>query len=356
MKHLFALALALLMLPSMAGCGRNENAEEAKTPLYVVTEQKNYSTDKLSSVSTFQYDDHGRPTAIELTYTDGTIRRSELTYDEYGNRIQEKITYKMTDTAEWITHVTNYTLTYTDGRITHCESSDNGEPIGSMDLHYDSIGNLVLVEYDANYVEKLRICWNSFEYDATGRLIQETTCRSYPNYDSGGIEGCYYAIHRVDYSYDSSGNLSHYSASNAVSNDPVAYNQADSLEYNPTGDQWTFVTDKDGHLVCNNLKPDSDYTNEQFSIMDSLKSESCVFDDHGNLVKTSGTEYSYQAIELRTSDAQIAKRLMHGIAEGINSSTFFACMDPLFLRICPMVLYVPQSYFPFYYLIPYPMW
>lgn len=358
MKQFFGILLCLCLLLSMAACARETEQEQApeeekKITVYVVTEQKNYSpTGELGSTATFQYDDYGRPTVIELQYANGRTQRAELTYDKQGNLIREAFTQIVGDHES--SSVDSYALSYTDGRLTHCDLIDKyGEIAAGMDLHYDRKGNLVLVEYDEDYRNNLMLCWHSFEYNDEGQLTRETQCAQYPTQSIDGIKGYQYSVHRVDYSYDDSGNLSYYSFSTAKPDTLVAHDRTDGLEFKPGSDQYAFATDKDGHLYCTGREPDPDLVSGQFSIFDMIGAEN--LDEHGNLVKWgSNTEYSYQAIELTESDARIAKRMMHGISATMNSYVVYACMDPIFLECSPIILYAPFLKFQFYYLIPYP--
>lgn len=354
MKKLFSLLLSLLLLLSLAGCSKEEVKEEKKVTTYVVAEQKTYSQNgELYSTATFQYDDHGRPTVIELRYTNGQTHRAELTYDKHGNLIREETILIIGDKESHSVDV--YSLSYSAGRLTHCDILDkNGEISAGMDMHYDRKGNLVLVEYDENYTQKLMLCWHSFEYNAEGQLTRETQCAQYPMNSIEGIEGYYYSVRRVDYSYDDSGNLSYYSFSAVNSDTLVVHDLADGLEFRPGSEQYAFATDKDGHLYCTGREPDPNLVSGQFSIFDMLDAEN--LDEHGNLVKWGrNTEFSYQAIELTKSDARIAKRMMHGINATMNPYIIWSCMDPIFLECMPIVLHVPLLHFHFYYLIPYPL-
>ena len=359
MKRVFSILLALCLLLSLVACGQTNSEDESnEVTMHVVTEQKNYSNDQLSSTSTFTYDDHGRPTVVQWERTDGAIYRSEMTYDEHGNRTREAHSTCQPGSTELITTTHDYALTYTDNLLTHCDYYFNSQLAGGMDMHYDKDGNLILVQYDETYTENHRACWHSFEYDANGKLIRETNCSQMPmGPDSSGNMCYFYSLHRIDYSYDQSGNLSCYSSSMAQANDPVAHDQTDTLEFQAGENQYTFSTDKDGYLVWDDSEPDSNYTSGQFSILDEMKNDGYGFDENNNLVKSSGgTEFSYQSMELSKSDAKIAKRLIHGIARSMNAYIVFACMDPMSLYLCPVMLYIPSTYFPFYYLIPYPMW
>jgi YD repeat-containing protein len=129
MKKLFSLLLSLLLLLSLAGCSKEEVKEEKKVTTYVVAEQKTYSQNgELYSTTTFQYDDHGRPTVIELRYTNGRTHRAELTYDKHGNLIREETILIIGDKESHSVDV--YSLSYSAGRLTHCDILDeNGEEI-----------------------------------------------------------------------------------------------------------------------------------------------------------------------------------------------------------------------------------
>lgn len=354
MRKWLAITLVLCMLLPLTGCDGLFEKEE-KVTLYVVTEQKNYTKESLSSVSTFEYDDHGRPTVVQFERSDETTYRSELIYDEHGNCTRETYSFRLSGGNEWSTYVYDYSLTYTDGRITHCDRFGNEELIGGMDLQYDSNGYLVLVDYDDTYVQHSYICWQSFAYDSAGRLIREMICRRLPG-GLGETDNYVYSYTQVEYSYDDNGNLSTCSVTGADSTGLVEPDQTDSLDFQHAGERFAFATDRDGYLMWVGSEPNPDYPNGQFSVMENLEKESFVFDEHGNLVKSVGSEFSYQAMELSESDAQMAKRLMHGIASGLNAYSYFACMDPLYIHTGALRLYTAYTYFPFYYLIPYPMW
>ena len=151
MKKFTAVLLVLLLLVSLAACDRTNSEDEAqkdeKVTLYVATEQKSYQNGTLKGTTTYKYDACGRPLVIRFSRDDGEVWQSELTYDMSGNvtRSRTDITFAA-DTAT-NTRQDDYTLTYTNGQLSHCDYSYNQTPFGGMDFSYDEKGNMVLVEY-----------------------------------------------------------------------------------------------------------------------------------------------------------------------------------------------------------------
>ncbi len=357
MKKLFAIAMALCLLFSLSACEEDPQTNEEQIPLmtmYVVAEQKNYSNGELTSTSAFEYDAWGRPVKVEWVSKEGDLRRSELTYDEHGNRTQELFTVQMSGNT--VVNQYDYDLTYQEGQLTHCDCSQNGNLVGGMDLHYDEKGNLVLVQYDETYTENRFLCWHTFEYDAEGRLIRETQCKKLPM----GEKQYGYYLYRVDYSYDSNGNLSFYSLSSARTDTPVAHNETQDITFTATRDQYAFACDQDGYLIYIGSTPDAQRPEDPFSVFDEV-GEGVVLDENSNLVRIESdgvveTEYVYKAIEVTETEKETAKQLMHGVSESMMPYAMFANMNPAEQYLIPIILSVPQLYSPFYYLVPYPVW
>lgn len=355
MKRVIAVVFALCLLVSLAACGKpNNQSTEKKETMYVLTEQKGYQNGQPYATTTYQYDACGRPLEIRCIVENGDLYLSQLTYDANGNITQEKLSFVYAKTGETMDRQHNYGLTYVDGKLTHCDYTYNQDAVGGMDLSYDEKGNLVLVEYDDAYEEKLRFVWHLFEYDAEGRLIRETQCTNMSMADGAPQ----YHFSRIEYGYDADilSSIRHFAA---ITDYTVDHSKIGTVEFREIDTEYAFSTDKNGYLVYVGREPDPDYPNGQFSIFDFIDTDEFVFDEHGNLVKINNdgilwAEYTYAAIEVTSEEAQTAKQMMHGISPSMDG--IYVCMDPLFRQLGPMMLYHAPISFVFYYLIPYPMW
>ena len=352
MKRIFALMFALCILLSLAACKDSGSGSEEKVTIYVVTEQKIYRNGELTVTAAFEYDDHGRPTVMGFELADGSGRKSELTYDEYGNLIGDTRTYLYADNSENHSQQINWNLTYTEGLLTRAERNLDGY---TFTFSYNKKRQLVLVEYSQPEEGMGPSFWQSYDYDADGKLIRETRC---------GIQGGEYIYSRYCYFYDEQGRFIEQYYCSAVSDTRLDPDALDQLDFKVSPVEHFFLYyDEEGKLAYVGNGPEDTYPGGSAAI---YSDEQYTFDENGNLVRvdqgkgfgnsgSSWIEYTYKAIEVSKSDAIMHKRLLHGISQFTLSYTDKNTMDPLFWEMCPIMLYVNNlQNMNFYYLIPYP--
>lgn len=316
--------------------------------IYVVTGQKNYKNGEIESTATFAYDDRGRPTMVEFVRADGTGRKSELAYDEQGNLIGDTRTYLYADSSKNHPQQINWNLTYTDDLLTRAERNPDGY---TFTFSYNKQRQLVLVEYPQPEKGVGGDFWQSYDYDADGKLTRETRC----HHQSGE-----YIYSRYCYFYDEQGRMAEQHYCYAVSDTCLDPEALDQLEFKISPfEQFFFRYDEEGGLAYVGDGQEDTYPG-------IYSDEKYTFDENGNLVRvdqgkgwgqseSSWIEYTYEAIELSKSDAIMHKRLIHGISNFTLSYTDKNTMDPLFWEMCPTILYSNNlQNMTFYYLIPYP--
>lgn len=353
MKKVLAFVLALTLLLAFVGC--KKKAEE-KVTIYVVTSQKMYVNGTLSDETTFTYDSKGRPLTIQWTNERGNTTKSEMTYDAHGNRTKETVTQIASGSDKVSEYEYEYGTTYKGDQLTGMARPYKDSSV-NMELSYNKKGQLVKVVCEipdelqngsGNYYYEV---WYSFAYDDAGRLISETVCTHYCSNGSS-----YERLSRVCYSYDQDGKLTEYSSHSAQSDEPVTPEEADTLAFeNNESHHYFFFYTSDGKLdyvedVAGNKQDGAAiYSNPNYT-----------FDEQGNLLSVvdgnKKTEYTYTAMEVSKSDAEMAKRLMHGISQKFMGMFNYAVMDPLFWTMCPATVYGPYLRCPVYYLVPNPLW
>lgn len=355
MKRLVVLILTGCLLLSLASC----SLLQKKQTLYVVTGQKQYVDGQLQSSATFEYDDHGRPLAVEMQRTNAGYMKSELTYDQYGNVIRETVeqyhpdylSFQYQDTADC-------RLSYTKGLLTRAELMQDGERISELILHYDDQDRLILVEYDPQKEDKIGGTWQNFSYDRDGNLIRETWCRMIK---LRGRWQCRYD--QIRYSYDDQGRLTELCrlSSQETTEQILLPEETETLEFIVSDKyHYFFYYDSEGRLAYVGDGAEDTYPGGS---ADVYSDKNYTFDENGNLVRVQydegrWVEYTYEAIQVSREDAVMAKRLMHGAhGETTIIEESYTIMDPLFWEVCPATLYHYRLWdMPFYYLIPYPQY
>ncbi len=370
MKKIFALLLAVCMLLSLVACretpetsGKNTvgnttggPVEEETVTIYVVTERKQYVDGALSNHTVVTYDDKARPLTITQEEIGVQTKEIALTYDEYGNRTQKATTTTMAGRGEPYQYQTDYTLTYTDGLLTHCEKPYKDAFLG-MDFVYDEAGRLTVIQFDEIYTELAYACWIRFTYDDQGRLAEETLCKR----QTGNREiPYYYFLTRIRYSYGDDGRLSAYSLSSHRSDTPVSAEASAQVAFeNEAYERYYFYYDQAGRLAYVMDTPLENYDGSSAAIYSNT---AYSFDEHGNLVREdygagNYTQYSYAAFELKKSEAKLARRLSHGITGDTEDALQ---LDPLYWRLSGgksfSHFFDMQGCHPFYYLLDYAQW
>ncbi len=377
MKRLLATLLMLCMLFSITACGDEtaphvQGSDTQKTLIiYVVTEQKNYTNGELTSSATFQYDACGRPTVIERKqYHDDTsygdmIEKLELTYDEHGNRIRQVYTEAYPDIDTTRQRQIDFALTYTNGALTHCDysSGSENETFLGYDLQYDAQGRLIQVTY--NYTEEEiepstgRTCWESYTYDKNGKLVAETVCTQSASGDYYMGITVSYSLQRVCYTYNEKGQVTERYLMGTRQDKPISPDEAEKLTYNRPSEQFYFYYDGKGKLARTASGAEYDHDGSSAAIYTDPQ---YTFDEHGNLLRfqksdDNWVEYTYMAMEVRSSDAEMAKHLMHGIDKTMRRYMELSLMDPLYWTIGPKYLYYNDVCVnDFYYLVANPLW
>ena len=355
MKKLLAFTLTLLMLLSLFGCSKEEAQEEKIVTIYVVTEQKTYSNGELTSTANVEYDDQGRPTVWDYVWTDGSLCKTELTYDQAGNVISAWNTYFFAN-RNGMERLQNMDLTYTNGLLTGMRVNENGKCVNELKLSYNSKGQLVLVEYPLTEASKGGPLWQSFEYDKYGRLTQETWCRSMPSGLGSAQE--LYSVSRNCYIYDAKGRLTEQYLCSGQGMFPVSPKNVEEMELavSPSS-HYFFHYDKTGKLAYVGASEEDVYSGGSAEI---YSDPDYIFDANGNLIRNhtgegSWVEYTYQAIQVSESDARMHKALIHSGYGLMTPYAVNATADPLFWEICPVLLYYPMMRVEYVsHLVPYP--
>lgn len=349
MKKLFAFALVLLLLLSMAAC---KSAGNSIVTVYVVTEQRDYKNGELVNTATFEYDEHGRPTVVGFKKADGSGLKSELKYDKHGNLIQQiNSTIYGGDQPDMVQQ-SDWDMTYTGDLLTRVQRQQDGY---GLDFQYDKNGRLVLLQYPELKEGMDGSIWQNYEYDNEDRLIRETRCK---------YQGQEFIYSRVSYFYDDAGRLIEQYFSSAASDTQAAPEEMDTLSFEISPyEHYFFYYDGEGNFAYVGDGAEDTYDGGKADI---YSDEKYVFDENGNLIQVIGsrglgetepsrTEYTYKAMELTQSDAVMHKRLIHGISNFTLGYTANNTMDPLFWAMCPSTLYQYKLCVgTFYYLIPYP--
>ena len=357
MKKLFAIVFILIILLSLVACGKSSE-EEKMTTLYLVTKIKHYNNGDIR-VSRFEYDDHGRPTQMEVDTGYG-VTKMELTYDDHGNLSNKKRTDILPSGSTSVPS-TSPSLTYSGNQLTRVVYNTRADWSCGLNLEYDGSGRLTSVVCDEEYADKVAYPWHRFSYDDQGRLIKVTTCCQATGTVSGASgHSIVYYLQSEHYRYDAAGNLSESYWTKSDSYLRITPEEADQMEETQVdkGSDHYFYHYADGKLDrIENRNGEQVYSRSEF-----YSNPNYTFDAQGNLIRvqtgdTAWTEYTYEAIAVRESDASMAKRLMRGILDnlGIRSS---AVMDPMAYHILPRRNYFLERVCPsfdFYYLIPFPL-
>lgn len=353
MKKLFAVALSAVLLLSMAACGDNPQKEGEKTQsYYVVTSRKHYTNGELSNSAEFTYDEKGRPLTMKIEIADYRIMESELTYDEYGNRIREVYTTTDLERGGTSSREDNYEMTYQDGKLVRCTIVN--ENVG-FDLQYDEKGRLVRVDYDEAYSKTRGSVWHTYAYDEQGRLIQATQCaRQYLPEEAGS--GIMEWVRQMRYQYGQNKNVfvTEYGGSVFYEKDAAEIPQ---IELTKTDSQYNYCFDEQGRVIYVGATEDDIHQESESTLRDD---EDCTFDEYGNLLvyetDITRTEYTYEKLELTEAEVEMAIQLGHGISEYLAQYVLFGNMDPLHFYVAPVIYFVPYLRNPVYYLVPCPLW
>lgn len=362
MKKIVAFLLAVCMLLSLVACGETTgstaggSAEEEAVTIYVVTERKQYVDGVLSGHTVVTYDDKARPLTITQEEIGVQTKEIALTYDEHGNRTQKMTTTTMAGRDEPYQYQSDYTLTYTDGLLTHCQVPGE-DSVAGMDFVYDEAGRLTGIQFDEAQTERAYAYWIHFAYDDQGRLAEETLCKKLPENQANPY---YYTLTRICYSYGDGGRLSAYTLSSHRSDTPVSVEESAQVVFeNEDYERYFFYYDQAGRLAYVMDTPLENYDGGSASIYSNT---AYSFDEHGNLVQEdygagNYTQYSYVAFELKKSEAQMARRLAHGITGDMENDMQ---LDPLYWRLSGgntfAHFFETQGCHPFYYLLPYAQW
>ena len=357
MKKIVILLLCLCLLLSMAACSKRNKELEKENKTYLVTLQKTMEANSVTQSANFTYDAKGRPTLIELHLQEGRTVMAQIIYDAYGNKISE--IYTSNDGQEKQQQEIQYDMTYLNGVLTHCDKvlvgGGHGARMG-FDLSYDANGNLVLLSYDETYTARHENLWHSFEYDDAGRLIRETLCKT--KAESNQLDSLIsYRLAQCRYAYSDDGKTVTFSVYTADVPTPVTADALDGIDFQPTPDLYNFCFNDSGKLFYVGSGAEDVYKNGDKTIFDSEKYK---FDKYGNLLSTvqngSGAIYGYTGFDLTRKEAEMAKRLQHGVSEYLCSFALYERIDPVYYEIGTAVLFVPMLQNPVYYLIPYPVW
>lgn len=357
MKKLFALLLSVVMLLSMAACGNRKEAEEEKektVSYYVVTSEKHYNKDELTSSAEFTYDSKGRPLTIKIEMVGERTMETKLSYDKYGNKVRETYTY--TDLETGLTSTTDeiYELTYEGDKLTHCDIVDQTGNRMGFDLQYDDKGRLIRVDYDEAYTNARASVWHTYEYDDQGRLVQETNGRRMLS--PTGVATDMETTTQMRYQYGENNNVFYTEYSGRVLCEEGS-DAAPEVELTKTDYQYNYCFDKNGKVIYVGADEEDVYKEEYGTLQDD---DRYSFDAHGNLLSYANgearVEYTYEKRELTRKEAEMANRLAHGASSFMTPYTMFGKMDPLYVDVAPLVYYAPYLKNPVYYLAPCPLW
>lgn len=371
--------VAVLLLPGSKPKPK-PTAEETVT-LYLLTGRTEWLDGEKTSQTIVEYDDLGRPTLFSL---DGHwVMDCSLTYDRYGNRIEESFTRTesfQNDRGEsdekQFTSGQAYDFDYDSrGHIRSCTVySANGaqrEKLLTLEFTCDAQGRITLVEYGPEAAYSSNV-WDHYVYDKQGRLVQETFCRAD---DLSAMPGSQIPeriydsyLTRYCYTYDKNGDLDSISRSGVRVTGPeiVAYNEVKDAEFVVAEEHSVDI--RNGHIII-------DGNDSMLDNKGNPSDPGDVFDSQGNLIRSEGTyatkkdgvlieqqqvtEYTYKKVELPLSDAQKAQRMMEmcGLPSNIsNYAIFFFGDAALDLRTRPILLHSVFGYTRcYYYLIPNPV-
>ena len=357
MKKIFALLLCVCVFVGLTACGGRKKAEQPDNKTYLVSMQKTLQADEVTRSASFSYDEKGRPILMEIKTGKDRSMIAEIVYDSHGNKVAEF--YNNFQNGSTIQQEIHYNLTYTGDQITHCDMSvSNNRKVTDMgfDLHYDAAGRLVLLTYDERYTTYRQVVWHSFEYDAAGRLVRETQCQKYASASLANPEDTY-KLAQCRYDYTEDGKVMNFGVYTAETTTPVTPDNLQGLTFVSTPDAYSFCFDDAGKLMYVGSGPEDVYQAGDETVYDN---KSYTFDKNGNLLSTvqngTGNTFGYTGFNLTQQEAEMAKRLQHGISEAMTTYMALAHMDPIYCEIGPMLLYAPMLQNPVYYLVPYPMW
>ena len=358
MKKLFTLLLCLCLLLSMAACGSKKDAEEKEKMVsyYVVTSEKHYNKDELTSSAEFTYDSKGRPLTMKIEMVGTRTTETKLSYDKNGNKIRETYTY--TDLATGLTSTTDeiYELTYEGDKLTHCTITDQAGDSRGFDLRYDDQGRLLRVDYDEAYTQAMLDLWHTYEYDDQGRLIKETSCKKMVTGLSITAASMVYSVVQMRYQYGEDNNV-FYTEYTARFLEEVTPETLQEQVLEKKTEQYNYCFDKDGKVIYVGTDEEDVYKEEYGTLMDD---DRYTFDAHGNLLSyvngEARVEYTYEKRELTRKEAEMANRLAHGAFSFMTQYMMFGKLDPLYVDVAPLIYYAPYLRNPVYYLAPCPLW
>lgn len=375
-----AVALAVVAALLLPGSKPKPNAEETVT-LYLLTGRTEWIDGEKTSQTIVEYDDLGRPTLFSL---DGRlVMDCSLTYDRYGNRIEESFVQTVSFQNDRGESDENqfpsgqaYDFDYNSrGHIRSCTVySTNGaqrKKLLTLEFTCDAQGRITLVEYGPEEAYYINV-WDHYVYDKQGRLVQETFCRADDLSKMPGSqipERIYDSyLTRYCYTYDENGDLDSFSRNSARVTGPeiVAYNEVEDTEFVVAEEHSVEV--RNGHIII-------DGNDSMLDKKGNPATPGDVFDSQGNLIRSEGTyatkkdgvlieqpqvtEYTYKKVELPLSDAQKAQRMMDacGLPSYISSYAIFFFGDAAMgWRTRPITLHLVSGYTKcYYYLIPNPV-
>lgn len=358
MKKLFSIFIILCMLLPLTACGW-----EKTVTFYVPTEQRVYFNGELDHTILYQYDDRARVVRAEMVQehaTYGTYSEiTEFTYDEHGT-ISKIVGETVCQDANihFGPYITEYTLTYTDDRLTSYTRNEEGDyEYPTAEFEYDSKGRITQINYVYESEEMKALTgreeWQKYVYDKKGNLIQEYGC-----YRQRNSELAYKSIiNYLEYGYDKDGKLTTIDWKFHLSEELMSADQVGELEFSDR-DQFFLYYDTEGKLACVNKQEEITHDGSPSTVYSNPDN---TFDEHGNLIRfqygnRGYIEYTYQAMEVTESDARMARQLMNSREISLE---FKGCayMDPLSYTVADATFCAMQSYYVDHsYLIYRPYW
>lgn len=160
-KRLLTLMLVTtLTLTMFTACGGNNTDSSSNTDSETEEQNKLPESKEITVIK-----------GVELNYFGGETYRLDYEYDEYGNRVHSKLSYKDKTISETLYEYDEY------NRVTKISKvfSEAGEYIESgLEYEYDEHGNVIIKrKYEPGYDTKQTNYTN--EYDKAGNLIRRHT-------------------------------------------------------------------------------------------------------------------------------------------------------------------------------------
>ena len=356
MKKLFAVALSAVLLLSTVACGNNPAKETEKTrDYYVVTSEKQYTKDKLTSSAEFTYDQKGRPLTAKIEVSDSLRLEAELTYDEYGNKSREVYSYADLRRDTNYTIEENYEMTYQDSKLMHCSIVNQDGARTGFALRYDEAGRLIDVDYDVAEEETAHGVRYSYEYDEQGRLIRETRYRT-TNYHQDSVVFVTDWETQMHYQYGQNGNVFYTEYRGSVTY-PEGTTEIPEVELTQSEHQYNYCFGDDGRVIYVGTSEEDIYQESYGTLKDD---ERYTFDEYGNLLSYVSedyrVEYTYEKRELTKAEVEMAIRWSHGFSNYVAQYAIFGKMDPIYFNVAPLTYYTPYLRSPAYHLVPCPLW